>query len=112
MSECECVCVCVWGGGGGAFLNSNNDTSCPLSQILSCTHTPDISISSPAMNDHGSSLLWVVSAHSLPEGEEGGGVLGYTVIRPHQEVELTYLTYRHLGTTLTGKLLGCRRIGI
>ena len=62
------------------------------------------SSSLPAMDDHGPSLGWVIAEDSLTEGEESSGVHRHTVIRPHQEVELTYLTDWHLGTALTSKL--------
>ena len=62
------------------------------------------------MDDHGSPGVWMVLGDPLPEAEQGGGVLGNPVVRPHQEVEQTYLTYRHRGAALT-RYLGRGRRG-
>ena len=58
------------------------------------------------MDDHGSPLFRVVLEDPLPKTEEVGGILGHSMVRPYQEVELPHLAHRHLHTTLTSKLEG------
>lgn len=43
------------------------------------------------MGDDGSGVGRVAGLYSAKEGQEGGGVLGNTVVRPRRELELTHL---------------------
>lgn len=51
------------------------------------------------MSDDGSGIRRVAGLYSAEEGQEGGRVLGYTVVRPRRELELTDLAL------LTGAVL-------
>lgn len=44
------------------------------------------------MGDDGSSVRRVTGLHPTKEGQEGGWVLRYTVVRPRCELELTDFT--------------------
>ena len=61
------------------------------------------------MDDHWASLDGVVEMDPLPEVEQCGGVVGHTVIRPLEEMELLDFSHRHLGTALPGQLRRRRR---
>lgn len=43
------------------------------------------------MGDDGSGVRRVAGLYPTEEGQEGGRVLGYTVVRPRRELELTNL---------------------
>lgn len=43
------------------------------------------------MGDDGSGVGRVAGLYPAKEGQEGGGVLGNTVVRPRRELELTHL---------------------
>lgn len=45
----------------------------------------------PAVNHHGAGVRRVAGLHSAQERQEGGGVLGNSVIRPGRELEVTDL---------------------
>ena len=58
----------------------------------------------PAVDNHGPSLERVIEMNPLPEVQEGCGVVGDSVIRPLEEMELLHLSNRHLCTALPGQL--------
>lgn len=45
---------------------------------------------SPAVGDNGSSVWWVAGLHPPQEGQERGGVLRHSVVRPRRELELPH----------------------
>ena len=57
------------------------------------------------MGNDGSGVRRVAGLHPTEEGQEGGGVLWYAVVRPRRELELTnfpFLTRAILETTVRG----------
>ena len=51
---------------------------------------PPLPRPSPAMNNLWSDVVWFVIPHFLHKAEESRGVLGHSVVRPAQEVEVPH----------------------
>jgi len=56
------------------------------------------------VDNHGSSLFWVVPDNPLAEAEQCSGELWHPMVWPHHEVELTHLPDWHLYFALASKL--------